>query len=249
MSNILRQRLEAGQSVYADHPSADTLAAFIEHGLKGSERDNVLSHLSTCSECRQSVLLAVPEGARPAQSLAPRSSGYFPAAMRWASVAAAVAVAIGVGMISYEHEFGPRSSDTSAVGPQRISTAQREVADEQTSKTGAAPKPQTTLQDSLSKDQPKHAGLREPQISELKKTTPPATPSRRDADKAKALELDQEAEASNVSPSALGIVSAQAQSTGKNEAGLTKQQNPASANFVSGGPIQQPQLNSRNEGF
>ena len=247
MSNILRQRLEAGQSVYAEHPAADTLAAFIEHSLKNTERDKVLSHLSACSECRQAVLLAVPEVAEALRVQAPHSSPwYFPTAMRWASLTAAAAVAVGAGMIAYEHEFGARSSNPPSVEPEKIATAQREVANEQRSETAAAPRSQTTLQDSLSKDQSKRAVVREPHEAELKRAAPAAAPSRKNTDKA--LEMDQRAEARNVTPALMGgMVSAKERSSGKDEVGLAKQQNQAAASIANGGPIQQPSIVSQNE--
>ena len=109
-SNILKQRLEATQSGHTAHPSTDTLVAFVERGLAGSQRETVLAHLSVCPECREAVVLASPEAATAnahaaAQTLS--SALHFPAAMRWASLAAALAVAVGVGVIAYEHEAAP----------------------------------------------------------------------------------------------------------------------------------------------
>jgi len=106
-SNILKQRLEATQSVQAAHPSSDTLVAFVERGLTGSQRETVLAHLSVCPECREAVTLATPEAGMAAAQAPTYSFSrllQFPAAMRWASLAAALAVAVGVGMIAYEHE-------------------------------------------------------------------------------------------------------------------------------------------------
>lgn len=147
MSNILRQRLEAGQSGNAEHPAADLLAAFVEHGLKNGERDRVLTHLSGCPTCRQAVALAVPETISGSPGLVTRRPVLqFPAAMRWASLAAAVAVAVGVGVISYEHEAGRSTS-------QAIATSQPETHETQSQKPAteaAAP----ALQDSLAAKQP-----------------------------------------------------------------------------------------------
>jgi len=108
-SNILKQRLETTQSVQAAHPSADTLVAFVEQGLTGSQREAVLEHLSVCPECRQAMALATPETAtvNVAATRAVSPMLHYPAAMRWASLAAALAVAVGVGVIAYEHEAGP----------------------------------------------------------------------------------------------------------------------------------------------
>lgn len=108
-NNILKQRLEAAQSAQAAHPSADTLVAFVEQGLTGTQRQVVLGHLSVCPECRQAAALATPEAAtaKAAAIQALRPALHFPSAMRWASLAAGLAVAVGVGVIAYEHEAAP----------------------------------------------------------------------------------------------------------------------------------------------
>jgi hypothetical protein len=48
------------------HPDADSLNAFVEQALAGSEREQVLAHLAACSRCRQVVYLA-QEAAAPAR--------------------------------------------------------------------------------------------------------------------------------------------------------------------------------------
>lgn len=106
-SNILKQRLGATQSALTTHPATDTLVAFVERGLNGSERESVLAHISVCPECREAVALGTPEVAAANTQAATVSLSralQFPAAMRWASLAAALAVAVGVGVIAYEHE-------------------------------------------------------------------------------------------------------------------------------------------------
>lgn len=108
-NNILKQRLGAAQTAQTAHPSADTLVAFVEQGLTATQRDVVLGHLSVCPECRQAVALATPEAAtaNAAAIQALRPAFHFPSAMRWASLAAGLAVAVGVGVIAYEHETTP----------------------------------------------------------------------------------------------------------------------------------------------
>lgn len=114
-SNILKQRLEAGQTAQAEHPSADALAAFIESALKGAERERLLAHLALCSACRQAVFLAAPEVERAKAAASSRGFTFqFPAAVRWASLAAALAVAVGVSVITYEHEQASNHSSTGA---------------------------------------------------------------------------------------------------------------------------------------
>ena len=99
LKNILKERLEAAQSPQVEHPSTDTLTAFVERSLKPSHRDHVLAHLAVCSACRQAVTLAAPESAVHAAVHARVFGLHFPAAMRWASVSAAVAIAVGVGLL------------------------------------------------------------------------------------------------------------------------------------------------------
>jgi hypothetical protein len=125
LSNILKQRLEAGQLAPVEHPSVDMLTAFVERALKGPERDVVVSHLSVCPTCRKAVILALPEIANEkAQAASASSSVRFrlPTAMRWVSVAAAFAVTVGVGILSYEHESGrqPARILIAPVAPQQV---------------------------------------------------------------------------------------------------------------------------------
>lgn len=135
MSNILRQRLEARQSVHTEHPGTDLLAAFIEHRLKDSEREKLLGHLATCSVCREAVILAIPEAAsETAGTAAARGfSLHFPAAMRWASLAAALAVAVGVGVLSYEHETV--STKTAAMPSSSVEQTKAATAESEQTKT------------------------------------------------------------------------------------------------------------------
>ena len=109
LSHITKQRLTAQQmAAEAEHPSADTLVAFTEQGLQGTQRQRVLSHLAVCPECRQAVSLAISAEQVSPVAIPSRSHGLrFPMAMRWASAAAALAVAIGIGVLSSEHQNRP----------------------------------------------------------------------------------------------------------------------------------------------
>ncbi|HVH89511.1 MAG TPA: zf-HC2 domain-containing protein [Terriglobales bacterium] len=127
----MKQRLAAQLPSSAEHPAADTLVAFIEHGLRAPEQQRVLSHLAMCSSCRHAVALATREAAetQPSAAVLPsRSAIKFPAAMRWASAAAVLAVAIGIGVLSYEHQGKPalplasRARNTSAEKAPSVAT-------------------------------------------------------------------------------------------------------------------------------
>ena len=152
LSNILKQQLEAAQSAQAVHPSTDTLVAFVEQGLGGAQREAVLGHLSVCRQCREAVALATPEAAATAAAKASwslRSAPGFPAAMRWASIAAALAVAVGVGVIAYEHQTTPierqamlsrEQTNASAASPAPVPS--RETA----SNSSSSPQARSSLQ-------------------------------------------------------------------------------------------------------
>jgi Photosynthesis system II assembly factor YCF48/Putative zinc-finger len=49
----------AREAAPADHPSADVLAAFVEHGLAEREKQSVSDHLARCEECREIVFLTI----------------------------------------------------------------------------------------------------------------------------------------------------------------------------------------------
>jgi hypothetical protein len=61
LSTLLRQRLRATEDRNPQHPDPDTLNAYMEELLSSGERDQVLQHLSICSQCREVISLALPE--------------------------------------------------------------------------------------------------------------------------------------------------------------------------------------------
>ena len=114
---VVHQRLRAaehGPLAAQTHPDADVLAAFAEQVLAGPERENVLAHLALCADCRGAVLLALPtevaavsQEAETAAAVTPVeqqtwrnwfadlfTSNWRLANLRWAALAAGVAVAI-----------------------------------------------------------------------------------------------------------------------------------------------------------
>jgi hypothetical protein len=113
---IVQKRLRvAGETLQGHpHPEADVLSAFAEQALTAGERDGVLEHLSLCEDCREAVTLALPAEAvvalRPVEAEADRAT-LIPAkanrgwlglgnfawpTLRWAALAAGVAVAAAV---------------------------------------------------------------------------------------------------------------------------------------------------------
>ena len=49
----MNQAIQSG-----NHPDAESLNAFVEQALTGTEREQVLAHMATCGRCRQVVYLA-----------------------------------------------------------------------------------------------------------------------------------------------------------------------------------------------
>ena len=56
---IVQDRLRASAATGA-HPDADVLTAFAEQVLSGTEREEVVRHLSRCADCREVVALGLP---------------------------------------------------------------------------------------------------------------------------------------------------------------------------------------------
>jgi len=78
--------------VAGPHPDAEVLSAFAENALPVIERETVLQHLSTCSDCRDILFLAAPSAteSQPVVS-APRARPLF--ALRWGTLAACILIA------------------------------------------------------------------------------------------------------------------------------------------------------------
>jgi len=97
---IVRERLKAGATI-GSHPDANVLTAFAEHSLADRERSSVLTHLSSCAECRNVVALALP-GTDAVQNVKVPAPGWLTwPAFRWGAVAAGVAI-IAVGALQYQ---------------------------------------------------------------------------------------------------------------------------------------------------
>jgi len=118
---IVHQRLRAGKPGSPDaglvHPEADLLAAFAEQSVSATERESVLQHLAQCGDCREVVFLALPAedlASTPRESevdaevgarvLLPKRGLWLGwANLRWAALAAGIAVAVLVVRPALEH--------------------------------------------------------------------------------------------------------------------------------------------------
>ena len=97
------------------HPDADLLTAFAEQALSATEREDVIGHLALCGDCREVIALALPaadpvgapiaadtEAARAMAVSTKSKRGWLTSqafawpSLRWAALAAGVAVAASV---------------------------------------------------------------------------------------------------------------------------------------------------------
>lgn len=103
LPKIVTTRLAALHN--SEHPDADLLTAFAEQTLADRERDGVLNHLSGCAQCRQVLALALPEGTSESISAAlpGRATWLRIPALRWAALAACLAVVAGT-VVLQRHE-------------------------------------------------------------------------------------------------------------------------------------------------
>ena len=110
-----RLRTAAPETPGQTHPEADVLTAFAEQALPAPERDGVLQHLALCADCRDVVALALPEVHAAIPPMEEETAVAVPRAvigrterrfswaspsswahLRWATLAAGIAVAVFV---------------------------------------------------------------------------------------------------------------------------------------------------------
>jgi hypothetical protein len=127
------------------HPDADLLSAFAEQALSATERDGILQHLALCGDCRDVIALALPAADMVPPQTAPQTADEHlvrtdvrttvsragaPAlhklsfawpTLRWAAVAAGVAVAAAVLLV---HPGKLNQATLPSVNPQVATTAQ-----------------------------------------------------------------------------------------------------------------------------
>lgn len=103
LPKVVQSQLKKGFRVSAEpHPDANLLAAFSEQSLADSERTLVLTHISTCAECRDVVFLSTPEAATPAVQIR-RVSSWRPI-FAWSGAVACVLIVSGVAMLKHEKQ-------------------------------------------------------------------------------------------------------------------------------------------------
>ena len=108
ISQIVRQRLKVSEAAAApSHPDADLLTAFAEQALAAPDRARVIQHLAQCGDCREIVALALPAEAEVAAvgKGGVRRHWFQLPALRWAAVAAGIAVAVSVGTLEHRNKL------------------------------------------------------------------------------------------------------------------------------------------------
>jgi len=163
---IVHQRLRAAAlAPDQTHPEPDLLTAFSEQSLMPAERESVMQHLALCADCRDLIALGLPAmevAAQPIQeqdklevaapSAAPgyklRGPRRFTwASLRWATLAAGIAVAILVIRPALEHRETTHKQAPSIQNPAPPSEAKLTASPDQPTTSAeisqkASPKPE-----------------------------------------------------------------------------------------------------------
>lgn len=109
MDGAIKKLVSARLQAYAagSHPDSEMLNAYAENKLLRQDRENLLTHLAACADCRDALYLATPE-ADTQPVLAP--SYHFPRlAVRWATLAASVVI-LGAVLLTNREMFYQHSS-------------------------------------------------------------------------------------------------------------------------------------------
>ena len=120
---IVRARLHTQAA--KDHPDPDLLNAFAERALPESERTQVLTHLSRCSECRDVLALATVSANIPEKAAADfidtaRASWFHWRTLRWGAVAACVVIVGSAVLMKRDSLMMSRSAKIDAVQEQPV---------------------------------------------------------------------------------------------------------------------------------
>jgi Photosynthesis system II assembly factor YCF48/Putative zinc-finger len=93
------------------HPNPDLLTSFAENALSKEERKQLLKHLGTCSDCRQTLFFALPDSAESQKVLAVGPKRVSRLALRWGTLAASAAI---VGFLFTAHYSTRKSANLPA---------------------------------------------------------------------------------------------------------------------------------------
>jgi hypothetical protein len=127
------------------HPDADLLTAFAERSLREAEREPVMRHLAVCHDCREIVMLALPEAEMdilPTYVSTGQSPGWFRwPALQWGALAAGV---LAVAMVALQHgrQSRPEIAANAGVGDSRTVAVQTPVTSNSQTDTVASSQPE-----------------------------------------------------------------------------------------------------------
>jgi Photosynthesis system II assembly factor YCF48/Putative zinc-finger len=106
LPKLVRDRLAGASAatVHGSHPDADLLTAFVEGALSQREREQLLSHLAACADCRDVVALSTPEFVdqpelQVAATPAPQKKWWNMSSLRWASVSATAVIVLAAALL------------------------------------------------------------------------------------------------------------------------------------------------------
>jgi hypothetical protein len=128
---IVQDRLQAAMARDA-HPDADLLTAFAERALSGTEREDIVRHLARCGDCREAVALSIPPletvstqaedaAGAPAHQPTETSRSWFAwPTLRWAAMAAGVAVVASVVMLRPGRQPNSTATDESRMAENKV---------------------------------------------------------------------------------------------------------------------------------
>ncbi len=157
------KRLQETRPGAGSHPDADLLTAFAEQSLADRERALVTEHLAACSDCREVIVLALPETAAqivtsPASVRADRGGWLAWPTLRWAALAAGILVVASVGVLQYSH----RDQDRTIASNFTVKEATPGPSNEPPSSQVATPMEETKRELTLSAPRSQMLTAREP---------------------------------------------------------------------------------------
>jgi hypothetical protein len=158
----LRAALPGRAAPEQAHPDADLLTAFAEQALSATERGGVLDHLALCGDCREVVAVALPAADMVPPRTAPQTAdedrvrttvgqagapalhrlSFAWPTLRWAALAAGVAVAAAVLLV---HPGKLNQATLPSVNPQVATTAQPASAPQTGSSSAASSVPSSQI--------------------------------------------------------------------------------------------------------
>ena len=100
------------------HPDADLLTAFAEHSLTARENEQVLAHLATCSDCRDTVALAGSQLVEPVPEPARKRGIWEMPLFHWGAVAATAVVVVFAVSLGLNRKVAPPQSSKAVFNEQ-----------------------------------------------------------------------------------------------------------------------------------